>query len=333
MTKAPPQKLGALSSHQALEYAREVVTHEARALKELEGRIGDAVLATVALLLACEGRVVVTGMGKPGLIGQKISATLASTGTPSYALHPAEALHGDLGRVHESDVTLVLSNSGETEEIVRLLPHLRGTGARIVAITGKPESTLGQHADVVIDIGDLDEACPLGMAPSTSTTAMLCIGDVLALTVQKCRAFTPEAYARFHPGGSLGRKLLKVDEIMRTSDQSPVIQSGRSIKEALFAITKARSGAISITDDEGRLLGIFTDGDLRRHMAQGTSIDRSVGEVMTRGPRTILPDRFATEAARIMREHKIDELPVVDQDGRPLGMIDVQDLLAVGLGA
>jgi arabinose-5-phosphate isomerase len=315
-----------------LTYAREVVEHEARALASLAQRLDDRFLAAMETVHGCAGRVVVTGMGKAGLIGTKISATLASTGTPSYFLHPAEALHGDLGRVVAEDVMLVLSNSGETDEVVRLLPHLKGIGTVVIAVTGRGDSTLARHGDVVLDIGDLDEACHLGLAPSTSTTAMLAVGDALALGVQRARNFTPEEYARFHPGGSLGRKLLKVEEIMRAGKKNAVLPADRSVKEALFAITEARAGAVCLVDGEGRLAGIFTDGDLRRHLAAEPNVESLVlDKVMTRNPRTIEGGHFATEAARVMREHKIDELPVVDAEGRPLGLVDIQDLLAVGL--
>ncbi|GIW72067.1 MAG: hypothetical protein KatS3mg102_1609 [Planctomycetota bacterium] len=229
-------------------------------------------------------------------------------------------------------MVLVLSNSGETEEVVRLVPHLKKIGTPIIAMTGRADSTLARHADVVLDIGLHDEACPLGLAPSTSTTAMLAAGDALALAVQRARKLTPEEYARYHPGGTLGRKLLKVEEIMRKDDKNPVLPADRTVKEALFAITEARAGAVSIVDAEGRLAGIFTDGDLRRHLAREPNVENLVLErVMTRNPRAIEVGRLASEAAFLMREHKIDELPVVDAARRPVGMIDIQDLLAVGL--
>jgi arabinose-5-phosphate isomerase len=315
-----------------LAFAREVLESEARAIAALAARVDERFLDAVRLILKCKGRVVVTGMGKPGLIGQKISATLASTGTPSYALHPAEALHGDLGRVVKQDVVLVISNSGETDEIVRLLPLLKKIGAKVIGMTGKRESSLARHADVLLDIGPIEEACPLGLAPTTSTTAMLALGDALALAVQKERQWTPEEYAFFHPGGSLGRRLLRVEEIMRKGAANPIIPQDRTVKEALFAITEARAGAISCVDKDGRLTGIFTDGDLRRHLATEPNVEaETIANVMTRSPITIAPERLAAEAAQILRERRIDELPVVDGAGRPVGMIDIQDLLAVGL--
>ena len=315
-----------------LDYPRQVLELEARAIRSLAERLDRNFLEAVRMLLQCKGRVVCTGMGKPGLIGQKISATLASTGTPSYSLHPAEALHGDLGRVVKHDVLLVLSNSGETDEIVRLIPHVRRIGAKIIAITGSRNSTLAAHCDVLLDIGDVTEACPLGLAPSTSTTAMLALGDALALAVLRARHFTPEEYAFYHPGGSLGRKLLKVEDIMRKGPANPTVSEKSTVKEALFAITEARAGATSVVDSEGRLVGIFTDGDLRRHVARNPNVDAAlIADVMTRRPITIAPEKLATEAAQVLLEHRIDELPVVDSEGRPVGMVDIQDLLATGL--
>lgn len=315
-----------------LGFAREVLNLEAQAVASLVERLDDRFLDAVRLIIRCKGRVVVTGMGKPGLIGQKISATLASTGTPSYSLHPAEALHGDLGRVVKQDVLLMISNSGETDELVRLIPLVKKIGAKVIAITGKRDSTLGKHADVLLDIGPIPEACPLGLAPTTSTTAMLALGDALALAVLKERGFTAEDFAGFHPGGSLGRKLLRVDEIMRKGAANPIMPQERTVKEALFAITEARAGAISCVDEEGRLVGIFTDGDLRRHLALEPNVEAAtLRNVMTKSPITIGPDRLAAEAAQILRERRIDELPVVDARGRPVGMVDIQDLLAVGL--
>jgi arabinose-5-phosphate isomerase len=313
-----------------LPFAREVLENEARAIARLAERIDKRFLEAARLILKCKGRVVVTGMGKPGLVGQKISATMASTGTPSYSLHPAEALHGDLGRVTKADVVLVLSNSGETEEIVRLIPYVRKIGAKIVAITGRSESTLTKYADVVLDLGNIEEACPLGLAPTTSTSVMLAVGDALALCVQRGRDFTIEEYATFHPGGSLGRKLMRIEEIMRKGNRLAVIPAGRTLKDAMLAITDARSGAGVVVDGDGRLVGIFTDGDFRRHMMRDENIRVNVETVMTKDPTTIAPGKLLEEAQRIMGERKFNQLPVVDGDGRPVGMVDVQDLVAIG---
>lgn len=314
------------------EYAREVLRTEAAAIVSLEGRLGETFSRAAEMILGCRGRIVVTGMGKAGLIGAKISATLASTGTPSLFLHPAEAIHGDLGRVVRDDVVLALSNSGETDELTLLLPALKRIGTPILSITGSPQSTLGTLSDLCLDMGRIEEACPLGLAPSASTTAMLALGDALALTVLKARDFKAEDYAQFHPGGDLGRRLMKVGEIMRTGERDPRVTEAQTVQEALTAITKARAGAVTVVAADGRLAGIFTDGDLRRHIAGDVSVLRgSVGRVMTRHPVTVRPDALAVEALRILRERKIDELPVVDPEARPLGMLDVQDLLAAGL--
>ena len=315
-----------------LRFAREVLDIEARAIAGLAQRLDERFLAAAALLLECKGRVVVCGMGKPGIIGQKISATLASTGTPSYALHPAEALHGDLGRVRKEDVLLVLSNSGETDEIVRLIPHVKKIGAKVVGLTSKKDSTLGRHSDICLDMGPIEEACPHGLAPTASTTAMLALGDALALAVQQGRSFSHEEFAMFHPGGSLGRRFLRVEEIMRKGARCVTIGRGATVRDAIVAITEARTGAASIVDEEGRLLGIFTDGDLRRHLAREPNVAAArVESVMTRSPTAIAPDRLAVEAMRIMGERKFNQLPVVDAERRPIGILDAQDLLAVGL--
>jgi arabinose-5-phosphate isomerase len=314
------------------EYAKEVLALEARAIRGLIERIDKAFERAVALILNCTGRVVVTGLGKAGIIGQKVSATLASTGTPSLWFHPAEALHGDLGRVIKDDILIMLSNSGETEEIVRLIDPIKKIGAPIIAITGNKDSTLARNCDLLLDMGRISEACPLGLAPSASTTAMLALGDALALTVLKNRDFGPDKYAFYHPGGALGRRLLRVQEVMRTGPHNPIISQEKTVREALFAITEARAGAVSVIDEEGRLAGIFTDGDLRRHLQAEPNVDAEVlRNVMTKRPKTLRPERLASEALRILKENKIDELPVIDDEGRPIGMVDVQDILDVEL--
>ncbi|RMG09963.1 MAG: KpsF/GutQ family sugar-phosphate isomerase [Planctomycetota bacterium] len=314
---------------ESVAYAREVVRHEAAALNGLVERIDEEHFGqAVELILGCTGRVVVSGMGKAWLIGQKISATLASTGTPSHALHAAEALHGDLGRVVKGDVALLISNSGKTREVVELLVPLNKLGVPTVALTGDAGSPLANAADLLLHIGDLDEACPLALAPSTTTTAMLALGDALALTVMKLRGFSSEDYAFYHPGGSLGRKLMKVEEVMRKGERHAVIEADAPLREALLRITRARAGAISVVDADGRLCGIFTDGDLRRRLVKGASIDdQKVGDFMTRNPRTIEVGRLASAAAHLLNELKVDELPVVDADGRPVGIVDIQDIL------
>lgn len=267
-------------------------------------------------------------MGKAYLIGQKISATLASTGTPSHALHAGEALHGDLGRVVQDDVALVISNSGRTRESVELLGPLKKLGVAVIAMTGDAASPLAENADVLLDIGNLDEACPLGLAPTTTTTAMLALGDALALTVQKHRNFTAEEFAFFHPGGSLGRRLLKVEEVMRKGTRHAVIAGDAPVMEAILAITNARAGSVTVVDGVGCVTGIFTDGDLRRHLAQGSDVGAMrVADLMTVSPVTIREGKLASEAAHLIRERRIDELPVVDAEGRAVGVVDIQDIL------
>jgi len=316
-----------------LEHAREVLRHEATAIHSLADRVDDASFgAAVRLMLECSGRVVVTGVGKAWLIGQKVSATLASTGTPSHAMHATEALHGDLGRLVAGDVALVISNSGRTREVVELLNPLKQLGAAVIAVTGDRRSPLAEGADVVLDIGDLDEACPLGLAPSTTTTAMLALGDALSLTVLKGRGFAKEDYARFHPAGSLGRKLMKVEDVMRKGERNVVVSEDEPVKAALFRITQVRAGAASVVDAAGRLVGFFTDGDLRRSLIAGGSLDDRLGDRMTRDPKRVEVGRLAGEAAHVLHELQIDELPVVDADGRPVGVVDIQDVLGTGVG-
>ncbi|MBI2931162.1 MAG: KpsF/GutQ family sugar-phosphate isomerase [Planctomycetes bacterium] len=315
-----------------LDYAREVLRTEADAISSLIPRVDDAFARAVRSVLDCRGHVIVTGMGKAGIVGQKISATLASTGTPSHFLHPAEAYHGDLGRVMKQDIVLALSNSGETEEVARLLPKLREIGAAIIAVTADRSSSLGKVSDIVLELGSIEEACPLGLAPSASTTAMLALGDALALSVLKERGLDKEDYARFHPGGELGRRLAKVRDVMRAGDRNPVVTENTAVSEALGRITAARAGAVSVVDGHGKFAGIFTDGDLRRLLARNPAgISEKIGAVMTRKATTIEPDRLVGEALRILRERKIDELPVVNERGEIVGMLDIQDVLGIGV--
>ncbi len=316
-------------------YAREVLAAEAKAVESLQALVGESFARAARAVLECPGKVVVTGMGKPGLVGAKISATLASTGTPSLSLHPAEAIHGDLGRVGRSDVVLVLSNSGETEEIVKLLPALRKIGARIIGVTGGVESTLARHSDVVLNIGRIDEACPNGLAPTASTTAMLAIGDALAMTVARLRNFSVEDYAFFHPGGSLGRKLMKVDEIMRRGVELTVVPETATVRETMIRMnhTPRRPGAACIVDkvESAVLVGIFTDGDLARHVEKQSALDGKVSDVMCRSPKTVPSGALASDALKLLRDNKIDQVPVVASGGRLVGLVDVQDLLATGV--
>jgi arabinose-5-phosphate isomerase len=316
-----------------LRFGRQVLQQEARAVLELAQRLDKAFCRAADLIFHCQGSVIVTGMGKAGLVGQKIVATLASTGTPSHWLHPAEAVHGDLGRIRPCDVVLVLSQSGETEEIVRLLPSLRALGPPIIAVTGDLASTLGRAASVVIDLGSLEEACPLGLAPTTSSTAMLAVGDALALVVSRMRGFHREDFARFHPAGSLGRKLSKVDDHLRPLAQCRVAREDMTVREVFVRLSTPgrRTGAIMLVDQSGRLAGIFTDSDLARlfERRRDRELDATIREVMTSNPVTIPLGSPMTEAVAILAQRKISELPVVDEQGRPAGLIDVTDVVGL----
>jgi arabinose-5-phosphate isomerase len=312
--------------------ARRILKIESEAIRSLTGRIGKNFERAIEILYECPGRVIVTGMGKAGFIARKISATLASTGTPSLYLHPGEAFHGDLGMVTEKDVVLVLSNSGETEEIVRLLSPLKKIGVKMIALTGNPRSSLARNSDVVLDISIDREACPLGLAPSTSTAAALAMGDALALTLSKKKGFREEHFAFLHPGGDLGRKLLRVKDLMRKGKSHPVVHEKIPVEKALLAITRARAGSCSVVNRSRKLVGIFTDGDLRRHLRENGEmiLSKPIGKLATRRPITVRQDRLAAEALHLLRGKKIDELPVVDREGRAVGLLDVQDLLKAG---
>lgn len=314
-----------------------VVRAAATGLRALEERIGDAFASTVDAILNCPGSVVTTGIGKAGHIANKVAATFASTGTPAFFLHPTEAIHGDLGRVGPDDVVLMFSNSGSSTELLRLIPPLKGLGATPVAITAQPRSKLARECDLVIDLGDQVEAGPLGLAPTTSTTVMLVMGDALAMAVLGRRDFSPAEFARYHPGGALGRSLLRVGDVMRRGDANPVVSASASVLEALHVMstTAGRPGATSVVEDSGVLVGFYTDGNFRRTMEAAVAKD-DLGFIkepirlhMTREPRTIREDQLVSEAMRVLREHKIDQLPVVDADGRPIGLLDVQDILDV----
>jgi len=316
----------------SLKRAKDVLRIEAEAICRLVPRIGSNFERAVAAVLACKGRVVVTGMGKAGLIGQKISATLASTGTPSLWVHPAEAIHGDAGRITKDDCVIALSNSGETQELTQLLPVMKQIGASLIALTGNTHSQLAKHSDVVLDVSVTREACSLNLAPTASTTAMLAMGDALAVVVAERKGFKERDFALFHPGGQLGKRLLlRVRDVMRSGRAHPVVRESANVKAVLLLITKARAGCASVVDARGRLTGIFTDGDLRRHLETTPNLAHErVREVMTRKPKTIGPDRLAAEALRVLRDYKIDELVVVDAGRRPVGLLDVQDLLNAG---
>jgi arabinose-5-phosphate isomerase len=327
--RSRPAPRGVARDRELLEYGRTVVAAEAAAIAAV--RLDDAFAEAVRWILGCKGRVVVTGMGKPGFVAQKISATLASTGTPSLYVHPAEAAHGDLGRIARHDVVIALSNSGETEEILRLLPALKKIGARIVAVTKDKVNPLARGADLVLAIGNVEEACPMKLAPTASTAVLLAVGDALAMTVLANRPFDKEEYALFHPGGKLGRGLMKVRELMRGDEANPTVREDQPLSAAVAVMTETpgRPGATAVVDAAGKLVGIFTDGDLRRLVEHGhTDFTRPVSTAMGRNPRTVRPDALVVDASRILRQARIDQVPVVDDEGRPVGLLDVQDLLA-----
>ena len=319
-----------------LENARNVLKMEAGAILELVPRINGQFTAAVEMILACPGRTVITGMGKSGIIGRKMAATLASTGTPSFYLHPAEGIHGDLGMVTAEDVVIALSNSGETGEILHILPSLRRIGAKVIAMVGNPNSSLGKNADVVLDVGVSKEACPLGLAPTSSTTAALAFGDALAVALLSKRKFTADQFAVFHPGGSLGRKLLMtVADVMHAGDENPLVKGDMKVQDALFIITDKGLGAVSVVDDENKMIGVLTDGDIRRGLSQGFSfLTRPVTELMTKAPKTITQDKLAAEALHLMESNKprpITVLPVIDADKHVIGLLHMTDLVRQGV--
>lgn len=321
------------TAFEQLRFAREILVRESRAIAQVAKRLDRRFCEAVRHLFQCRGSVIVCGMGKAGIIGQKIMATLASTGTRSHCLHPAEAVHGDLGRIHPNDVVLILSQSGETEEIVRLLPSLRQMRVPLLAITGRSDSTLGRAATVVLELGAIEEACPLGLAPSSSTAAMLALGDALALTTSRLRNFGREDFARFHPAGSLGRKLSKVQEHMRPLAVCRVAREDRTVREVFVqaSLPGRRSGAVMLVDRTGRLTGIFTDSDLARLFEQRRDgeLDRPICELMTADPITVEAGSLMSEALELMAARKISELPVVDGQRKPLGLIDVTDVVGL----
>lgn len=311
-----------------LEMGKSIVATEAQALLAATTHLDEQFEKAVDLVVNCSGNVIVGGVGKPWFIAQKISASMASTGTPSFALHPSDAAHGDIGRVREDDIVILLSNSGASDEITRILPVLKQIGCSIIAITGNDSSVLAQAADIILVYGKVTEACPLGLAPSTSSTVMLALGDALTLTALSARDFGPEDYARFHPAGALGRKLMKVEQIMRTD--CPVCDRFTRIWNAIPLITSKKAGAIFILDD-GKLDGIFTDGDLRRVMEECEleEIYTDIRHHMSPNPISIESSALVGDAVRLMKKNKIDELPVVSSTGRFEGYIDIQDLIGI----
>ena len=318
------------------EKAIETLEIEAEAVLKLKVRIDDEFEAAVKCILDCKARVVVTGMGKSGHVGRKIAATFASTGTPAFFMHPAEAFHGDLGMVTENDVVIAISNSGESSEVVNILPIIRRIGAKIIAMSGRRESQLGKNCDYFVDIGVEKEACPLGLAPTASTTATLAMGDAIAVALMSVRNFTSQDFALFHPGGALGRKLLlTVANVMHTGDENPVVYQDKTAKDALFIMTDKGLGAASVVDSNGKFVGLITDGIIRRALAKDYKfLDEAVKNIMFAQPLTISKDKLAAEALSVMEKHKprpVTVLPVVDAEHNPVGIVHLTDLLRQGV--
>jgi len=315
--------------------AARVLAVEAQGISGLRTKLDANFGRAVDILRSTQGKVVVTGMGKSGIIGRKIAATLASTGTPAFFLHPGEGIHGDVGMVHRSDAAIILSNSGETEEVIRLLPVFKRLGLPLIALTGNPASTLARHADAVLDVGVEEEACPLGLAPTASTTAALAMGDALAVVLFEEKEFSAEDFALLHPGGALGRTLVTVADLMHTGEEVPLVGEGTLLKDALFTISAKRLGMTGVLDEAGRLAGIITDGDVRRAMARGADIfAATAGQVMTAEPKRIGPCELAAAALRKMEAHTITSLLVCDpaEPQRLLGVVHIHDLLKAGVG-
>lgn len=316
-----------------IERAREVLATEAAAIQALARRLDGAFVEACRRILACDGHLIVTGMGKSGHIGHKLAATLASTGTPAFFVHPAEASHGDLGMIRSGDVIVALSNSGETTEVINLLPVIKRIGVGLIAMTGSPDSSLARHADVHLNTGVDREACPLGLAPTASTSAQLAMGDALAIALLEARGFTAEDFARSHPGGTLGKRLLlHIADVMHNEIDLPTVRPDQTISEAIVVMTRGRLGLCAVVDDQRRVAGILTDGDLRRGLdASGDIRTTPVHELMTADPQTIGPDELAASAVELMQARRIQGLLVVDDDKRLVGALNFQDLLQAGV--
>jgi len=315
--------------------AARVLTIEAEGLLSLRGKLDRNFTRAIEMLLRAPGKVIVTGMGKSGLIGRKIAATLASTGTPAFFLHPAEGLHGDIGMVLKGDIVIALSNSGETQEVVRLLPVFKRLGLELIALTGNPQSTLARHADAAIDVGVREEACPMGLAPTASTTAALAMGDALAVVLFEEKGFSEQDFAMLHPGGMLGRKLITVEELMHTGEEIPLVSCETPLKDALFTISAKRLGITGVLDGSGALVGVITDGDVRRAMAKGVDLLAArAEEIMSTRPKRISSSDLAASALRKMEEHSITSLFVFDagEEQRLAGIVHIHDLLKAGVG-
>jgi arabinose-5-phosphate isomerase len=316
-----------------LERAKLTLQIEAKAVKDQIDHLDGNFVRAVEMVTACRGRIVVMGLGKSGLIGRKIAASMSSVGVPSVFVHPAECLHGDLGMIMAGDIVLVLSYTGETDEIKKVLPVIRNMNINVIVMTGRPGANVWKKADVIINTKIEKEACPYNLVPTASTTAMLALGDAMALSAAEKKGFKKEQLARFHPAGGLGKRLtVKVKDIMRGGKNNPVIREQHTVNEALLVMTRTRVGATSVVNKEGKLIGFFTDGDLRRKLQKDKLLlGRTIGEVMTRSPLTIDPDSLAADAAALLKKNNVDNVPVVNAQGKPVGILDERDLLAEGI--
>jgi len=322
-----------LSNEELLDLARETLEIEARAVQRMSSRLSDDFATACRLCMATTGRVVVTGMGKSGHIASKIAATLASTGTPAFFMHPAEASHGDLGMITDQDLLLAISYSGESDEIITFLPLVKRLGAKLVTMTGNPDSTLANAADVHLDVGVTEEACPLNLAPTASTTATLAMGDALAVALLKYRGFTAEDFARSHPSGALGKRLLlRVSDVMRSGDEVPAVSTNVNLRDGLMEMTQKGLGMTAIVDKDHKIVGIFTDGDLRRALDEGADVhETKMSDIMHTGCKTTSPDILAAEAVHILEENQITSLLVADDEQRLVGALNVHDLFRAGI--
>ena len=317
-----------MDSKEIISKGRRIIEEEIEGLEKLKESLGESFAQAVKEILTCEGKVILTGIGKSGHIARKIASTLSSTGTPSVFLHPSEALHGDLGLIDKKDIVIAISNSGESSEVLSIVPYVKLQGVPLIAITGNPSSSLAKHSDIVLTIPTGKEAGHLGLAPTTSSTATLALGDALALTVMELRGFTEKDFALRHPAGSLGRKLRLVKDLHHTGEELPVVKEDTPMRETVLVMTEKGFGATAVVNEEGKLVGIITDGDLRRFVNRGGSFDRNVArDVMTRNPKTARPDELALEALKRMEDYKITVLIVVDEENRPIGIIHMHDIL------
>ncbi|RUM30802.1 MAG: KpsF/GutQ family sugar-phosphate isomerase [Aquifex sp.] len=311
-----------------LELGRKVISEEIRGLERLRSSLDENFSKAVLLILKCEGKVVLTGIGKSGHVARKIASTFSSTGTPSVFLHPAEALHGDLGLIDKKDVVIAISNSGESSEVLAIVPYLKLQGVPLIGITNNPESSLAKHSDIVLTLNIDKEACPLDLAPTTSSTATLVLGDALAMVVMQLKGFTKKDFALRHPAGSLGRKLRLVKDLYHTGEEMPIVKENTPMKEVIIEMTAKGFGATAVVNEEGKLVGIITDGDLRRFVNRGGSFERTTAkDVMTKNPKTIYPDELALVALKKMEDHNITVLIVVNRENKPIGIIHMHDIL------